>query len=106
VENSSPDDSLLGKFFASYQNRFVYLKNSKVDFSIVLSRFAVLNGTKIWNIMVGDKQGDFGSSLAKNFRSEKSSGEEFSAFRDFFFEQRTLRRRILLAKNFLSAEIS
>jgi hypothetical protein len=34
--------------------------------------------------MVGDKQSDFDSFRAKNFPSEESSGEEFSASKDFF----------------------
>jgi hypothetical protein len=68
-----------------------------------------------------DKQSDFGFSLAKNFSSEESTGEEFSASRDFFqaknncseefsgeesFERRTFRRRIFLAKKFPSEESS
>jgi hypothetical protein len=68
IKKSVIDGSLLGKLFAKEQPKslFLYQKFKKRDFSKVLSGFLVLSGTKIWNIMVEDKQSDFGSSLVKN----------------------------------------
>jgi hypothetical protein len=64
VENSSPDDSSLGKFFAIELPKSLCLsqKFKKCDFSKILPRFVVLSGTKIWNIMVGEKNQNCGQN--------------------------------------------
>jgi hypothetical protein len=71
-----------------------YCKNSPHDTFLVFGRyFDFFSPTLIFQNFVPIsitkreelfKQNDFGTSLAKNFPSKESSGEEFSASRDFF----------------------